>query len=174
MKAIRKPTQAALAASLGIDPALVTRYKRRGMPVTSVAEAVRWRDANIRVRVGEATELEAVSGTVDGEELARSASSMLQTAGDLLQYGGDASALVPSLRRALAAVPPSWRVSVLAPPNILDTLTADVARAMDRGDPDGLLFGELYQDNPVKGEVDMGAFWYAAAAGEVLVRPLRA
>lgn len=167
MKAIVKPTQAALAASLGIDPALVTRYKRRGMPVNSVADAVRWRDTNIRVRVGEATELEVGSHMVDGEELACNASSMLQAAGDLLQFGGDASALVPPLRRAMAAVPPSWRDRVLAPPNILNALTADVARAMDLGDPDELLCGVLYQDNPVKGEVDMGAFWYAAAAGEV-------
>jgi hypothetical protein len=175
MKAIGKPTQAALAASLGIDPALVTRYKRRGMPVNSVAEAVRWRDTNIRARVGETTNLEGVSAAFHGEEVARTASTMLQAAGELLQSGGDVSALVSSLRQALAAVPPSWRDQVLAPFNVLDVLTLDVARAMDQGDPGVRICGVLYQARQANGEeIDMGAFWYAAAAGEVLVGPIRA
>lgn len=46
------PSQAELAAALGVDPALVTRYKRRGMPVDSIAAAQAWKAENVRARVG--------------------------------------------------------------------------------------------------------------------------
>lgn len=44
------PTQQELAQALGVDPALVTRYKGRGMPVDSIEAAAAWRQANVRVR----------------------------------------------------------------------------------------------------------------------------
>jgi hypothetical protein len=46
------PSQSELAAALGVDPALVTRYKRRGMPVDSIAAAQAWKAKNVRARVG--------------------------------------------------------------------------------------------------------------------------
>lgn len=46
------PTQQQLAKALGVDPALVTRYKRRGMPVDSVEAAQAWKTANVQARVG--------------------------------------------------------------------------------------------------------------------------
>lgn len=46
------PSQAQLADALGVDPALVTRYKRRGMPVDSIAGAQAWKAENVRARVG--------------------------------------------------------------------------------------------------------------------------
>ncbi len=46
------PSQAQLADALGVDPALVTRYKRRGMPVDSIAAAQKWKAENVRARVG--------------------------------------------------------------------------------------------------------------------------
>jgi hypothetical protein len=39
-----------LAAELGIDPALITRYKRRGMPTDSFASAKQWMGENLRPR----------------------------------------------------------------------------------------------------------------------------
>lgn len=171
MEAIRKPTQAALAAVLGIDPALVTRYKRQGMPVNSVSEALQWRDANVRVRVGKSTDFEVVTTAVRGEDAASTASTMLQAAGELLKSGGSVAAMVPSLRTALASVPPSMRARVVTPFNVLDVLTAEVGRVVDQGDPEGRIRGTLYQGKPPKGEaVDMGAFWYGVAAGEIGVR----
>jgi len=44
------PTQDAIAKGLGIDPILVTRYKRQGMPIDSLEAARAWRAANIRPR----------------------------------------------------------------------------------------------------------------------------
>lgn len=46
------PNQADLAKALGVDPALITRYKRRGMPTDSVEAALAWKAANVRARVG--------------------------------------------------------------------------------------------------------------------------
>lgn len=46
------PLQTELAAALGVDPALVTRYKARGMPTDSIDAALAWKTANVRARVG--------------------------------------------------------------------------------------------------------------------------
>lgn len=46
------PTQADLARALGVDPALVTRYKKRGMPVHSIDAALSWKAENVRARAG--------------------------------------------------------------------------------------------------------------------------
>jgi hypothetical protein len=40
-----------IAAGLGIDPGLVTRYRRAGMPSTSIQEAAAWKAANVRQRI---------------------------------------------------------------------------------------------------------------------------
>ena len=172
MKPIAKPTQAALAAAMGINPSLVTRYRKRGMPVDSVSEAVAWRDANVRVRISVESLAERVSEALQGETAAKQAAGLLNAAGQLLEAGGDISPMVPSLRQAMANVPPSQRERVPAPFSVLDVLTDDVKRVLDRGDPQGQLEGVLYEVDAKRwpGGIDMGAFWYAAAAGEVRVR----
>lgn len=43
----RPPRKVTIARALGVSGASVTRYLRRGMPCTSVEEAIAWRDANI-------------------------------------------------------------------------------------------------------------------------------
>jgi hypothetical protein len=48
---MRTPTQRQLANALGVDPALVTRYKRRGMPVDSIEAAQAWKLDNVQARV---------------------------------------------------------------------------------------------------------------------------
>lgn len=48
----QSPTQVELASALGVDAALVTRYKRRGMPVDSIEAALAWKAENVRARVG--------------------------------------------------------------------------------------------------------------------------
>lgn len=50
------PTQAQLARALGIDKALVTRYKARGMPVDSIDAALAWKAKNVRARAGSAAD----------------------------------------------------------------------------------------------------------------------
>lgn len=43
--------QSDLARALGIDPALVTRYKARGMPVDSIKAAAAWKAEHVRAKV---------------------------------------------------------------------------------------------------------------------------
>lgn len=40
-----------LAAALGCDAGLISRYRQRGMPATSIADAIAWKTANVRPRV---------------------------------------------------------------------------------------------------------------------------
>lgn len=40
-----------IAAALGVDRAMVTRYKARGMPVDSISAAAAWKLENVRPRV---------------------------------------------------------------------------------------------------------------------------
>ena len=171
MKAIKEPTQAALAAALGIDPAMVSRHRRRGMPVHSIEAAQAWRAEHVRVRWKPEGEPGDTSRAIDGERAVKVAGTMLEAAGELLESGGDVMPLVPSIRQAMAAVPPSLRDRVLLPLAVMDVLTEDVARVLQQGDPSGLIYGALYPWRRTKGEdVDMGAFWYAVAAGEIRVR----
>ena len=171
MKAIEKPSQAALAAALGIDPAMVTRYKGKGMPLHSIEAAQAWRDANVRVRMTREADASTTGRALEGEQAAARAGALLQAAGELLEQGGDVAPMVATIRQAMAAVPGEQRGRVLFPPNIMDWLTAEVARVVDKGDPAGLLYGNLTQGRRARGDaVDMGAFWYAAAAGEIRVK----
>jgi hypothetical protein len=171
MKAIEKPTQTALASALGIDPAMVTRDKRRGMPIDSIEAAQAWRDQNVRVRWTPEADTEAVGVALNGERLAERAAALLQAAGELLDSGGDIAPMVATIRQAMAAVPFDQRSRLRFPFNIMDALTEEVNRVMDKGDPAGLIYGTLYPTKRAKGEaIDMGAFWYAVAAGEIRVR----
>lgn len=171
MKAIEKPSQTAIAAALGIDPAMVSRYKTKGMPLHSIEAAQAWRAANVRVRVNPATDAGTTGEALAGEQAAARAGALLQAAGELLDHGGDVAAMVAAIREAMVAVPREQRDRVLFPPNIMDWLTEDVARVVKSGDPAGLLYGNLGQIRRTRGEaVDMGAFWYAVAAGEIRMK----
>lgn len=171
MKAIENPSQATLAAALGIDPAMVSRYKLKGMPLHSIEAAQAWRDANVRVRVSPEADPSATGKALRGEQAAARAGALLQAAAELLETGGDVAPMGATVREAMAAVPPEQRSRVLFPVTIMDWLTEDVARVVKQGDPAGLLYGALHLGRPSRSDrVDMGAFWYAVAAGEILVR----
>lgn len=47
MAKVQKKT---IATALGVSPGMVTRYMQRGMPHTTIDEARRWRDENVRHR----------------------------------------------------------------------------------------------------------------------------
>lgn len=174
MKAMKKPTHAALAAALGIDPALVTRYKRRGMPVHSIEAAQQWRSENLRVHYTPEKDYTAVDRAIDGEIAAGRACDLMEAAGELLERGGNVYPLLDPLRAALSAVPPSQRRRVGVHFGVMDLMTEAVAKEIDQGDPHGLIEGALYETSRSDGErVDMGAFWYAVAAGEVRLRSTR-
>lgn len=171
MKAIEKPSQTVLAAALGIDPAMVTRYKRKGMPLHSIESAQAWRDVNVRVRWTPEADPNAIGRALNGERLAERAGALLHAASELLESGGDIAPMVITIRQAMAAVPFTQRSRLRFPINIMDALTEDVSRVLDKGDPTGLIYGTLYPTKRAKGEtIDMGAFWYAVAAGEIRLR----
>lgn len=73
------PTQKQLAHALGIDPALVTQYKRQGMPIDSVASAAAWREANVRPRINPRT------GTKAARPTKESRYHLLRTDGQMLE-----------------------------------------------------------------------------------------
>lgn len=174
MKAIEKPSMTALAAALGIDPAMVTRYGRKGMPLHSIEAAQAWRDANVRVRWTPGADIGAADKALKGEQAAARAGALLQAAAELLESGGDVAPMVSTVRQAMAAVPPDQRPRVLFPVCIMDWLTEDVAGVVKNGDPTGLLYGTLHVSKPSRSDrVDMGAFWYAVAAGEVRLKALK-
>lgn len=174
MKTMKKPTQKALAAALGIDPAIVTRDKQRGMPLHSIEAAQSWRDANLRVRVNPDASAGTLERALRGEQAAEQAAGLMQAAGDLLEAGGDISPMVASIRQAMARVPPAQRARVLFPFTVMDVLTNDVASVLEAGDPHELIYGRLHLDKRDKGEsVNMGSFWYAVAAGEIYLAARR-
>ncbi len=174
MKAMKKPTQAALAAALGINPSLVTRDKRRGMPVHSIEAAQQWRDENLRVRYTPEKDREAVTRAIKGESAAQRVTSLHQAAGALLESGGDVYPMLPMISQAMAEVPPSQRMRVGVVFEVMDLLTADVRRVQDQGgDVLELTEGPFYPCDKEGGDSSfMGAFWYSVAAGEVRLRRL--
>ena len=54
------PSQQDLAAALGVHPSVITRDKRKGMPIDSIDSAAAWRRENVRVRMNP-----AMSGRAD-------------------------------------------------------------------------------------------------------------
>lgn len=69
--------QSELAAALGIDPGLVSRLKRRGMPVHSVEAAQQWRRENVVPRAGSAPPPAAAQEV--GFDLARERALLMRT-----------------------------------------------------------------------------------------------
>ena len=171
MKTIAKPTQKALAAALGIDPAMVSRDKRKGMPIHSIEAAQRWRDENLRVRYTPEKDYGAVTRAIDGESAAKQASSLLHAAGELWEAGGDVFPMLYTIKQAMASVPPSQRNRVLVSFEVMDLLTAEVRLFKDRDDFFDLIEGKCYPCDKEAGDDGfMGAFWYSVAAGEVWLK----
>lgn len=174
MEAIKKPTQAALAAALAINPALVTRYKRRGMPVHSIEAAQQWRDDNLRVRYTPERDHEAVERAINGEKAVKRVNALHQAAGELLDKRGELHSLLPMISQAMAEVPPSQRHRVQVSAGVMDLLAADVLRVHHQGgDVIEATEGHFYPCDLEGGDdAIMGAFWYSVAAGEMwLKRP---
>lgn len=153
------PSQADIAAALRIDAALVTRYKKRGMPVDSIEAARAWKFSHVRPRIGSAWPPEAAPPSAQ----LRAAQALADHAGELLADGGDVAALVPAIRQALAAVPEHERADVALSVPLWDVLVERVLKLVpdeDSGEP----------MSPADEEA-LGDFWYRAATGEVVPAP---
>lgn len=175
MKAMKRPSQAALAAALAINPALVTRYKRRGMPVHSIEAAQQWRDENLRVRYTPERDQEAVERAINGEKAVKRVNALHQAAFELLDVGGEPHPLLPMISQAMSEVPPSQRHRVLVSTGVMDLLVADVLRVHHQGgDVIEATEGHFYPCDLEGGDdAIMGAFWYSVAAGEMRLKRSR-
>ncbi|MBK8689597.1 MAG: hypothetical protein IPN24_14660 [Betaproteobacteria bacterium] len=105
--------KADIARALDVDPAMVTRWTRRGMPLYSVEAARRWRLQNIRPRMKPPSRSPAV-------DLA----ALADLAADPAALGG--------LRSAIALLPAAVRAEIELPVETWDALLgADVLAALD-------------------------------------------
>lgn len=186
-----------LASLLGISPAMVTKLAGRGMPTTDAAAARAWRAEHLdlvrtkayrtggndggrrrQVRaVGDPAEAMAYAALARVEQLARLAQSML-TAGQF-------AAIERDLRAALAGVPGPHRDrvriacqpapdateaaaepgQVSVPLAVWDALVMPVAALLPCAEvAEGSEAAPMADDEAQ----EMGRFWYAVAAGEVL------
>ena len=151
------PSQADIAAALRIDAALVTRYKKRGMPVDSIEAARAWKFSHVRPRIGSAWPPEAAPPSAQ----LHAAQALADHAGELLADGGDVAALVPAIRQALAAVPEHERAGVGMSRELWDVLAERVLALVPAEEKNsGARMGPAEEE-------DMGNFWYRVAAGEV-------
>ena len=151
-------SQSDIAAALEIDKSLVSRYRKRGMPVDSLEAARAWKLANVRVRIGSAPPPDAAPPSAQ----LHAAQALADHAGELLAAGGDVAALVPAMRLALAAVPEHERADVGLSRELWDVLAARVLALLPTSEEDS---GESMDH--VDEEV-LGDFWYRVAAGEVV------
>ena len=152
------PTQSEIAAALQIDKSLVSRYRKRGMPVHSIEAARAWKFSHVRPRIGSAWPPEAAPPSAQ----LHAAQALADHAGELLAAGGDVAALVPAVRLALAAVPEHERADVGLSRELWDVLVDRVLALV----PDEEKNSDAHM-GPAE-EEDMGDFWYRVAAGEVV------
>jgi hypothetical protein len=163
------PTQQDLARALGVHASVITRDKARGMPVHSIEAARSWRAKNRRPRMKmRATPAaEAASQTLPAmptEPDPLAYARELAAAAHVLLLLGLFAQIEPELRQALQDVPVEHRPLVIMPLEVWDALTAEIGAGMDCTAP-----GE----GETQGEPDetVEAFWYMAAAGELVVTP---
>ncbi|HMN55667.1 MAG TPA: hypothetical protein PKE15_00340 [Ottowia sp.] len=150
------PSQSDIAAALQIDKSLVTRYRKRGMPVDSIEAARAWKREHVRPRITIAPPPDASPPSAQRH----AAQTLADHAGELLAAGSDVAALVPSLRLALAAVSEHERADVGLSRELWDVLVERVLTLVpneDSGEP----------MSPADEEA-LGDFWYRVAAGEVV------
>lgn len=151
------PSQSDIAAVLQIDKALVTRYRKRGMPVDSIEAARAWKFSHVRPRIGSARPPEAAPPSAQ----LQAAQALADHAGELLADGGDVAALVPAIRQALAAVPEHERADVGMSVPLWSVLVERVRALVQEEAADGEGMDAAEAD-------EVGTFWYRVAAGEVV------
>lgn len=153
------PTQTELARALGVDAAVISRDRRRGMPVDSVEAARAWRAQHIRPRM---PRMPLARGESAASAACAAALALAEHAGELLARGESVTGLVPALRAALHAVPDAERAGLALPLPVFRLLTCDVLALVPTESASDAA-GELDSDEAEW----MGAFWYSVAAGEV-------
>lgn len=190
--------QRELATELGIDGALVSRLKARGMPVDSVQAAQDWRRRNVAPYyrcnkapparpagvappsatgnlVSTVSALEAVledTAVMPRTALLAVVDGLATAAVDLLNAGRPLGAIEPALRAALSAVPAELREHIALPLQLYMALCSEVVAFVESGfasDQERELDRQAFDAGGDAAAHKMGAIWYSVAAGEIRV-----
>jgi hypothetical protein len=164
-------SQNAIGRALGLSSASMTKCKHMGMPVHSVEAARAWREHNIAPTMHKYLK---PSPTTQPRPKARQPSgalphalALMGIAAAALEAGQCITAMVPTLRAAMHAVPEHERDdTMLLHVEVMDVLVADVAKVMTEYDDgeDRYNPGDPMPDDEAD---EMGRFWYRVAAGEI-------
>jgi hypothetical protein len=175
----RPITMADIGRALGITRQAVSDLAKRGMPTHSIEAAHDWRRRHL-------APARRKRGAFDDEMKIRQAvdraNAVMRLAAQSLELDRVAAfpAMVQPLREALSAVPPDGRDRVMLSIEVMNELCRPVselidhcraqdlaeARALGVADPDAEP-RQLTADEAA----EMGAFWYAVAAGERVLKP---
>jgi len=175
-----------LAQLLNISKGMVSRLAARGMPVDTLEAATSWRKANLDqarrkdVRFDPYRQVQTRSTPLADEPhvlgaVVAHAEKLLDLAAAALGAGLNIGSLVPGLRAALAAVPPSGRRDGIGLPlAVAAVLCADVVAVLPRREDNPLNDDgtPVYCTRSEMSDEDaqyMGRFWYQVCAGEIRV-----
>ncbi|MDP2770485.1 MAG: hypothetical protein Q8O81_11700 [Giesbergeria sp.] len=160
-------SQNAIGRELGLSSANMTKLRKQGCPMDSV-EAVRaWRLERQSIAQRKPEPRRATNPAVT--QFAH-AEACMQAAAAMLEVGASLDAFAPTLRAALAAVPPHARDRVQLNPGVMNVLLAPVLALIppresnplnDDGTP-AYVEGRMSDADAQ----ETGAFWYEVAAGE--------
>lgn len=166
-----QPTQTALANALGLARSRITAMKKEGMPTHSIEAAHAWRKA--RQNIARRKPMPRPSAPrLPPAEQPEKVTAMLVAASAALDAGQSIEALMPTLRAAMAAVPPAQRDDVGLPLNVIRLLVAHVLDQIppreenplnDDGTPVWCDGGAMTHDDAQF----CGEMWYEIAAGEL-------
>jgi hypothetical protein len=171
-----------LAELLGIAKSICSRHKARGMPTDTLENARAWMNATLDPARRKGSRFDQYYQAPASRQrqppkpttslVVTQVSTLMDAASALLEAGQPITALVPSLRAALRAVPHQERGAVGLYLDVTKVLVADVLALWpaDRNAKceDG---SPVYLDRDMTDAEaqEMGEFWYAAAAGEWVV-----
>jgi len=157
-----------LAELLGISKSICSRHKARGMPTDSVAAAKAWMQSTLDPARRKGIRYDKHYQPPSTPWPAK-ASELMDIAATALKAGKSITALVPTLRVALSAVPMRERDDVGLDLDVMKVLVADVL-ALRPADKDALNDDgtRVYLDREMTDAEaqEAGEFWYGVAAGE--------
>ena len=172
MSGTKVTSDAELARLLGVDRALVSRDKRRGMPTNTLEAAEAWRQRNLRARMRPLTRNELQQQKRQAEDAAIRKVAQLMQLGHSALEAGHFHLVAGEVRAALRAVPESARYRVGLAVDVMDKLCEHINEALDDGDKvdaEAAPHARRAQTS-TNGEAAhssfMQRFWYAVAAGE--------
>lgn len=158
----KSPSQNAIGRALGLSSPAMTKMKKQGCPMTSI-EAVRaWREKHLNIAMRKPEPRR--TAPAQHEHLAH-AQACMRGAAALLVAGLPLDVFAPTLRAALAAVPPELRDAVGLDLEVMKTLLAPVLALIPEEEKGT---GEKMTDEDAQ---DAGQFLYSVACGEIIFVP---